>query len=158
MIHVDVYERWWITLTIIMLVVFALAVGISAFVGGFVVPSPYATVNPNTLTDSGEFANPGLRELAPGKYEAYIVAQAQPWVFDPKEIRVPVGSTVTFYVSSVDVQHGFMIQDTNINVMILPGQVSKMTATFNKKGTFKFLCDEYCGVGHQNMYGSVIVE
>lgn len=158
MIQIDRYERWWIWLTMAMLVVFATAIGFSAFVGGFAVPSPFSTVNPNTLTETGNFATPGLRELAPGKYEAYIVAQASPWKFDPKEIRVPVGSTVTFYVSSIDVQHGFMVQDTNINVMTLPGHISKMTTTFNKKGTFHYICNEYCGVGHQNMFGTIIVE
>ncbi|MGQ9491600.1 MAG: hypothetical protein ACUVR4_12035 [Anaerolineae bacterium] len=34
---------------------------------------------------------------------------------------MPVGSTVTFYVTSADVQHGFAIRDTNINMQIVPG-------------------------------------
>jgi len=71
---------------------------------------------------------------------------------------VPVGSTVTFYVTSADVQHGFKLEGTNINVMVLPGQVTKMTATFNQKGTFPFVCTEYCGVGHQNMFGTLVVK
>jgi heme/copper-type cytochrome/quinol oxidase subunit 2 len=35
------------------------------------------------------------------------VAQASPWKFNPAEMRVPTGATVTFYLTSVDVQHGF---------------------------------------------------
>jgi len=157
MIHVHAYEKWWIVLTIIMLVAFTSALGISAFVAGIQVPSPEARVDPKTVAKTAPFDNPGLRELAPGKYEAYVLAQASPWKFYPSEIRVPVGATVTFYVTSVDVQHGFKIQDTNINMMILPGQVSKLTHTFDKAGEFPYECTEYCGVGHQNMFGKIIV-
>ncbi len=155
-LHIDPYEKRWIEASIILLVVFALAVGISGFVFGFQVPIPEQRVDPNTITESGPFANPGLRELAPGKYEVYILSQI--WSFVPNEIRVPKGSTVTFYVTSKDVQHGFLIQGTNINVQVLPGYVAKLTYRFDKPGTYNFVCTEYCGVGHQAMYGRVIVE
>lgn len=158
MIHVHTYEKWWMGISVVALAVFAAAIGVSAFMGGIQVPVPEARIDPNTVGQSDAFATPGLRELAPGKYEAHILAQAQPWKFVPAEITVPAGSTVTFYLTSADVQHGFKLQDTNINVMILPGQVSKMTVTFDKPGEYPFVCHEYCGVGHQNMFGKVIVE
>jgi cytochrome c oxidase subunit 2 len=87
-----------------------------------------------------------VRELAPGKYEAYILAQT--WVFQPNEVRIPAGSEITFYLTSKDVQHGFNLEGTNINMQILPGQVSTLTATFNEPGERFFICHEYCGVGH----------
>jgi len=122
------------------------------------VPSPEARINPNTVQEAGPFAEPGLHELAPGQYEAYILAEANPWKFSPNEITVPAGSTVTFYLTSADVQHGFKLQGTNLNIMVLPGQISKMTATFDEPGEYQFVCHEYCGVGHQNMFGTIIVE
>jgi len=158
MIHVERYERYWIWLSLAGLVIFAIAIGVSSFMFGIQVPSPEALVNPNTVAKTGNFANPGLRQLAPNKYEAYIRAQASPWKFYPDKLEVPVGSTVTFYLTSADVQHGFKLEGTNINVMVLPGQVTKMTATFNQKGTFPYVCTEYCGVGHQNMFGTLVVK
>jgi cytochrome c oxidase subunit 2 len=158
MIHVNVYEKWWMGLSVVMLVVFGAAIGVAGFMLGFQVPVPEARVDPNVIAKSGPFANPGLRQLAPGKYEAYIRAEANPWKFRPDKITIPVNSTVTFYVTSADVQHGFRIDGTNANVMILPGQISKTTVTFTQKGTFAFVCTEYCGVGHQNMFGTIIVE
>jgi len=158
MIHIDLYEKWWITLTIVVLVAFTVAIGMSAFVSGIQVPLPEARVNPNTVQQSGDFSSPGLKQLAPGKYEAHLLAQASPWKYYPAEIRVPVGSTVTFYVTSADVQHGFKIQSTNVNAMVLPGQVTKLTHTFDTVGEFSYECTEYCGVGHQNMFGKIIVE
>jgi len=83
---------------------------------------------------------------------------AQIWRFDPGEIRIPAGSEITFYVTSKDVQHGFKIMDTNINLMVLPGQVSKLKTTFENPGTYDVVCHEYCGIGHHTMYGQIIVE
>lgn len=158
MMHVDVYEKWWIGLGVAMLLIFAGAIGTSGFAASIQVPQPEARIDPKTVTTEGPFAEPGLRELAPGKYEAYILAQASPWKFSPAEIRVPVGSTVTFYITSADVQHGFDLYNTNINMMALPGQISKLTVTFDTPGEYPYVCHEYCGVGHQNMYGKIIVE
>ena len=87
MIHVHAYEKWWIILTIIMLVALTLALAVSAFAAGIQVPSPEARVDPKTVASTPPFDNPGLRELAPGKYEAYILAQASPWKYTrPKSV------------------------------------------------------------------------
>ena len=120
--HVDRREKYFIIFSIVLLTVFAAAVGVSAFAVGIQVPSPEQQVNPQTVATPGvsRFADPvdeRLRELSPGKYEVYILAQM--WAFVPNEIRIPAGSTVTFYVTSKDVQHGFMVERTNINMMII---------------------------------------
>ncbi len=155
-LHINPYEKRWIKLSIILLLFFALAVGVSAFAFGYQVPIPEQRVNPMKITASGPFAHPGLRELAPGKYEAYILAHI--WAFTPNEMHVPVGSRVTFYVTSRDVQHGFLLQGTNVNAQVIPGYVSTLSYHFTKPGTYTFVCNEYCGLGHQSMYGRIIVE
>ena len=141
--------------------IFALAIAVSSSAYGIQVPAPYEQVNPNTVATPGKSpwgapVDERVRELAPGVYEAYILAQT--WVFQPNEVRIPAGSEITFYVTSKDVQHGFVIERTNLNMMVLPGQVSKATMTFNEPGEYNFICHEYCGVGHQTMYGRLIVE
>mgnify|MGYP001617037147 CR=1 FL=1 len=158
--HINVYERNWMIFSAIMLVLFATAVSVAAFGMGIQVPAPEQRVDPRTVaTDpNSPWSNPGLREVSPGRYDAYILAHAIPnWEYLPKEITVPVGSRVSFYVTSSDVQHGFNIQNTNANFMVLPGQVSKLTITFKNPGTYNFICPEYCGVGHGVMYGAIIV-
>lgn len=159
-LHIDAYERNWMIVSFILLVLFASAVSVAAFGMGIQVPAPEQRVDPRTVaTDpNSPWSNPGLREVAPGKYDAYILAHAVPqWEYLPKELTVPVGSSVSFYVTSSDVQHGFKIQDTNANFQVIPGQVSKLTVTFDKPGTYNFICTEYCGSGHAVMYGAVIV-
>lgn len=160
-LHVDWYESVWIKLSVLLLLVFGTAITVSSFAYGIQVPAVYQRIDPNVFAtpgapDAGPFAEPGLRELAPGKYEAYVLSQI--WSFNPAEIRVPVGSEVTFYVTSRDVQHGFKLQETNLNMMVLPGQVSTLKHTFDEPGTFNFICHEYCGTLHHTMYGRVVVE
>jgi len=156
-LHVDRYEGVWMRIAVTVLAIFFISIIVSAFASGFQVPGAYQRIDPATLYDEGSpFANPGLRELAPGKYEAYI--RAQIWSFTPNEIRIPAGSEVTFYATSQDVQHGIKIQGTNINMMILPGQISTLKAKFDEPGTYDFVCHEYCGQLHHTMYGRLIVE
>lgn len=159
MIHVDRSEKLYIIISVVLISVFFVALGISSFVYGIQVPVPELQVDPRTIATpapGNPFGEPGLRELAPGKYEAYVLART--WSFTPREIRVPAGSTVTFYVTSIDVQHGFRISQTNVNMQIVPGEVSKLTATFDHPGEYDIVCHEYCGVGHHTMAGKVIVE
>ena len=158
--HIDPRERNYVIFSIVLIAVFAGLVMVSGFAYGIQVPEPFMEVNPNTVATPpspwGAPVDERVRELAPNKYEAYILAQT--WTFLPNRITVPVGSTVTFYVTSKDVQHGFNIQQTNVNMMVVPGEVSTLTLTFDEPGEYTFVCNEYCGVGHQTMYGTVVVE
>ncbi len=161
-LHVDWYEAAWIRVSLFMMVIFLLAVIAASTAFGIQVPGAYSRIKPDEIMAPGSpFADPGLRELAPGKYEVYI--RAATWSFTPSEIRIPVGSTITFYITSLDVQHGFKIMDTNINMMVLPGQISTLTTIFDKPGTYNLICHEYCGaanatIGHHTMYGQLFVE
>lgn len=160
-LHIDAYERNWMLITVALLVVFVTAVSIAGFAMGINVPAPQNRVNPNTVSKEGPFATPGLRELGGGKYEAYVVAQM--WKYSPAEMSVPVGSTVTFYVTSIDVQHGFKLANldtgeaTNLNFQVVPGHVSKLTIKLDKAGTYQYICTEYCGASHAGMFGTLTV-
>jgi cytochrome c oxidase subunit 2 len=161
-VHVEKWEGIWIRISVAMVVVFILAIVISATAFGISVPGASGRMNPATLNDADNpFSQPGLRELAPGKYEAYIVAQT--WNFLPDRIEVPVGSQVTFHITARDVIHGFKLSGTNVNVMALPGQVATLSATFDTPGEYNYICHEYCGyvagapIGHHTMYGVLTV-
>lgn len=158
--HIDRYERWYLYGAIALLLVFMLALAVSSFAFGIRVPAPYEKVDPRTIaTPPSPWGLPEaerVRELAPGKYEAYVLGQM--WQFTPKLITVPKGSSVTFYVTSKDIQHGFKLTGTNINLMALPGEVSVLTATFDTPGTYNFICHEYCGALHHTMFGQLVVE
>jgi len=165
-LHVDRYESAWIRISLITTVIFALAVITASASYGIQVPGAYARIDPKTLmTPPSPFANPELREIAPGKYELYV--RAQTWSFTPLDpsvpLHIPAGSQVIFYATSSDVIHGFKITETNVNMMVMPGQISTLTATFTEPGTYNVICHEYCGaggtvIGHHTMYGQIIVD
>ena len=102
------------------------------------------------------FDQPGVRQTGPNAYEAVIVSQA--WAFNPSEIRVPAGADITFISTSIDVLHGLNVEGTRVNMMLIPGQVSRTVYRFDEPGEHLLICHEYCGVGHHTMYGKVIVE
>lgn len=160
MMHIDRRERIYLAITIGLLTVFALTLAVSSVAFGIQVPTPVERVDPRTVaTPPSPWGLPEeerIRELAPGRYEAYVLGQM--WQFTPREIRVPAGSSVTFYLTSRDITHGFKISNTNINMMVVPGEVSRLTATFDAPGTYNIICHEYCGALHHTMMGQVIVE
>lgn len=128
----------------------------SAIVEGFVPPSRVQTIDPAKVSQTPPFDHPGVHKIADRVYEAYYVAHI--FAFDPQSISVPVGSRVTFYVTSTDVEHGFFVPGTSINTMVTPGWVSSVTHTFRARGKFLLVCHEYCGAGHQLMAASIEVK
>jgi len=102
------------------------------------------------------FEKSAVKKIDDRLYEVYLVAQM--WTFDPEEIEIPAGSTVDFYLNSKDVVHGFHINKKGVNMMAVPGTINKITATFQEEGTYRFVCNEFCGTGHQNMMGKIIVK
>ncbi len=153
--EVNPYERLWIGISVAAIVVMLVALALAGFGVGVQLPGEAGTLDPRKLVEQPPFDKPGVYELAPGKYQVIIIART--WQFNPAKIEVPQGAEVTFKITSVDVTHGMLLEGSNVNVMIIPGQVSEMTHVFKKSGTFNFYCHEYCGTGHQAMFGQVIV-
>ena len=154
-LRVDPYEKGWMIASGIILVLFLLAIGLSAY-HGFVLPGHEETLETRPEAGAPRFPEPAVVQKGPGRYDVYM--RAQIWAFVPNEIKIPAGSTLTFYLTSADVLHGLLIERTNVNLMALPGQVTKSTARFDQPGEFRFFCHEYCGLGHQIMWGKIIVE
>ncbi len=152
----DPFEQRWIVVSLILLIAFMVTVTIAGFALGFQVPGAESRVDPRTVADSPPWNEPGLRDLGGGEYAAYVISRQ--YLFDPRTITVPVGSSVTFYLTSIDVQHGFLLQNTNVNMQVVPGEVSRLTVDFDEAGEFDYICNEFCGAGHAAMFGSVIVE
>ncbi len=153
--HIHKYERWWMTFGIVMLLVFLAAIAFAAVADDINPPSGLRPIDPAKIAQTPPFDKPGLRRLADGSYEAYYIAQV--FSFDPASMTVPLGSKVTFYVTSRDVVHGFFIPGTAVNMMAIPGWVNTQTHVFSHPGTYLLICHEYCGIGHQNMFGKIEV-
>jgi cytochrome c oxidase subunit II len=150
------YERIWMSISVAAIAVMLVVIVVAGVSLGFHMPGAAGRVDPRNLINEPPFNKPGVTEVSAGKYDVVIVASM--WQFAPGEIKVKAGSDVTFHVTSRDVTHGMLVEGTNINMMIVPGQITQFTTHFEKPGTYPFMCHEYCGVGHQAMAGKIIVE
>ena len=150
-------ERRW---GIIVALIVAALVGMMIFTGvhwASMPPSRVETIDPRTLHIAGEFveSNLGTAIEANGKVMVRLVAQQ--YSFEPQCILVPAEVPVTFRGTSTDAIHGFVVGTTNANVMLIPGFVATFTTTFRKAGEHLMPCHEYCGTGHEAMWGRVQV-
>lgn len=154
--HVHRYERLWMYFGIAMLFAFLATILTAAYVDNINPPTGLKSLDPTKVSQTPPFDRPGVRKIGENAYEAYYVAQI--FSFAPAVMTVPVGAKVTFYVTSPDVVHGFSVADTDVNMMVVPGWVNTATHTFHRRGTYLLLCNEYCGLGHQNMAARVEVK
>lgn len=154
--EVDRYERAWIYISAGVLVALLVAIFYSAYGLDIQAAGNAGRVDPAAAATTPPFDRPGVRRTGPDRYEVVMVARA--WLFNPAEVRVPAGSTVTFTLTSADVIHGFRIPRTAVNVMVVPGQVARVTHQFRQPGIYPLFCHEYCGIGHHAMSGRIIVE
>jgi cytochrome c oxidase subunit 2 len=93
-----------------------------------------------------------------GKPKARVIkVVAKKFEFVPAEIRVKNGETVTFQFTAPEVPMGFNLADFNLRTDIVPGKISTLQFTPDKAGTFTFLCDVFCGTGHEDMNGTLVV-
>jgi cytochrome c oxidase subunit 2 len=154
--HVHRLEKIWLTFGIAMLAVFLTVLGLMTFSMGIAPPTGHAQLDPTKVNETAPFDNPGLHEVGDGVYEAVMTAFT--FGYNPPNMEVPVGSTVHFTVTSSDVVHGFEIPGTNINMMVVPGEVNHASHTFDKPGEYLVLCNEYCGIAHEMMMTKIIVK
>jgi len=86
-----------------------------------------------------------------------IKVSARRFVFTPGEIALKKGEPVTFELTTEDVFMGFNVPDFGVRSDIVPGKVMRLSFTPDKAGTFIFLCDVFCGDGHETMNGRLVV-
>ncbi|MBZ0253966.1 MAG: cytochrome c oxidase subunit II [Candidatus Methylomirabilis sp.] len=153
---VERYENTFLVLCVALMVGFLAALAYGAVGAGKRLPDKAGVLDPAKIYETAPFNAPGVRETAPGEYEAVVVGQI--WAFAPNEVRVPKGAEVTFKATSADVIHGFYVEGTTVNGMLVPGHVTEIHHRFDEPGEHLIICHEYCGAGHHMMYGKVIVE
>jgi cytochrome c oxidase subunit 2 len=83
---------------------------------------------------------------------------AKQWEFIPSKITVNQGDKVRLKVTSTDVDHGVAIPQFGVNQVAPVGQTVSVEFTADKKGNFPLICSVYCGSGHMQHKGLLIVE
>jgi cytochrome c oxidase subunit II len=83
---------------------------------------------------------------------------ARRFAFEPAEIEATVGERLQLVVRSSDGVHGLEIKKLKIKKEVpRGGEPVTIDFTATTEGTFPILCSEYCGKGHTDMTGMLIV-
>ncbi len=82
---------------------------------------------------------------------------AQRFHYTPNEIALKAGQEYVLEFTALDFTHGFNLPDLKKRADLVPGMVTKVTVKFDKPGKYDFLCDNFCGDGHEEMNGRFVV-
>ena len=87
-----------------------------------------------------------------------IAIKASKFEFSPSEVTVERGRPVTLVITATDYAHGFDLSDFKVRRDLIPGKEVELSFTPDKVGRFVFVCDNFCGDGHDDMSGVLIVK
>jgi len=74
------------------------------------------------------------------------------------ELHLPLGKPIKVLLRSIDVLHDFYIPEIRAKMDLVPGIVTYFWFTPTKAGEYEILCAAFCGTGHPQMRGKLIVE
>lgn len=99
-------------------------------------------------------------EIIPPGDEVYIAGARFFW--DGLPVVLEAGREYNLHLGAYDVQHGFSVRPEHslsqqINLQIFPDREWVVPMTFEDPGTYRVICNEFCGVGHNGMEGRFIV-
>ena len=155
--RVERIERRWASVSVAIVIGLIVA---AAFAGIYEATMPQLQVeaaNPSTLHLSGEFIESNLGSALEPDGSVTVRAIGQQYSFTPQCILLPTGTPITIRATSADVVHGFLIDGTTVNIMLVPGYISTIPARFEQPGEHPMPCHEFCGTGHEGMWGKVKV-
>jgi cytochrome c oxidase subunit 2 len=89
--------------------------------------------------------------------EQVIRITARKFTFLPNEVTLKKGIPVILELTTADVVMGFNAPDFNLRADIIPGQAARVRLVPDKVGSFEYLCDIFCGEGHERMSGRIRV-
>jgi cytochrome c oxidase subunit 2 len=111
-----------------------------------------AMVEKFQVREEGDSGRPVVHP--PAESDVYMLGRTYEWW---PVLELEKGKSYRLHLSSMDLQHGFSLQPTNINVQVHPGYELVMTVTPNETGEFGVICNEFCGIGHHAMVGRIHV-
>ena len=98
------------------------------------------------------------RSSAQSEEPRVIEITARRFAFEPAEIEATVGEPLRLVVRSADGVHGLEIKKLKIKKEVpRGGEPVTIDFTATTEGTFPILCSEFCGKGHTDMTGMLIV-
>jgi cytochrome c oxidase subunit 2 len=90
--------------------------------------------------------------------ERVVPIKVKRFEYMPKEVTLKKGVPVVLELKSLDVPHGFNLPDLGVRADVLPGQTARVRIVPKQTGRFVFHCDIFCGTGHEELEGAIVVK
>ena len=100
----------------------------------------------------------GLALAVAGPAPRTIKVVARKFVFIPNEIVVRQGEAVVLEFTAPEVAMGFCAPALGLRTLIVAGEPARVAWQPDRAGRFDFLCDVFCGEGHEGMNGHLVVQ
>ena len=82
---------------------------------------------------------------------------AKRYEYSPSTLELKKGEPVVLELVSLDRAHGFEAPALGLRADVEPGASTRLPFVPDKVGTFEFHCDVFCGSGHEDMSGEIVV-
>jgi cytochrome c oxidase subunit II len=89
--------------------------------------------------------------------EQVVHMTAKKFEYTPNQITLKKGVPVVLEITALDRDHGFKVPELGIRADLKSGQVTRVRIVPDRTGTFEFRCDVFCGSGHEDMSGEIVV-
>jgi cytochrome c oxidase subunit 2 len=89
--------------------------------------------------------------------ERVIKMTVERFRFSPSTLELKLGESVVLEISSLDRKHGFAAPDFDVDIEVTAGKPVRVRLTATRAGTFAFHCSIFCGSGHEDMQGVLVV-
>lgn len=117
-----------------------------------------ATIAARVLFFGPAVAEPRMHPAAQDAGPRVIAITASRFAFEPAVVDVAVGERVRLVLTSADGVHGLEIKKFKVKKEIPRGGTPVVVEfTADAAGRFPILCSEYCGDGHDEMTGTLVV-
>jgi cytochrome c oxidase subunit 2 len=83
---------------------------------------------------------------------------AHRFAYEPATIRLRRGEPVRLEFTTLDCTHGFEAARLGLSAKIEPGVGARLRFTPTEAGRFPFHCNVFCGDGHEEMEGVIVVD
>jgi cytochrome c oxidase subunit 2 len=91
------------------------------------------------------------------QHEPVIRITTKKFAYSPPQLVLKKGEPVVLELTSQDREHGFRLAELGIRADVKPGAPTRVRLVPQKTGTFAFACDVFCGSGHEEMAGEIVV-
>ena len=130
--------------------------GLVAWAAGLLIHGcPGSSLAPERSASAAEQRPAAPQAAAPAA--RIIKVTAKKFEFKPSVITVKKGELVELELTTSDRRHGFDAPGLNIHAEIKPGAPTKVQFKPDKVGHFPFHCSVFCGDGHEEMTGEIVV-